>query len=267
MFLTKRHLSRRAVLKGAGVTLALAPARRDGARGDAAGPDRRVAEAAHGVLLHPPWRHPRQHVARRRDGQVDAARRGRGLHAQPHPQVARPVQALRHLVRQPVQPGDGGRRARVRAGHVAERHAPRQGIGGRQHVGDARSDRGAADRPEHVAPVARGVVGNHAAGGGVQRLGVLLQHHALVPRRALAAADGVQPEEGVRHALRRGRHAGGARRHPEPDAQPAGPHHRPHARPAARPRRGRPGRARQLSRNGPRDRAPREHRRPPATCR
>ena len=55
-------------------------------------------------------------------------------------------------------------------------------------------------------------VGDHAAGGRLQRLGVLLQHHAVVPRRALAAADGVQPAQGLRAAVRRRRHAGGARR-------------------------------------------------------
>ena len=59
----------------------------------------------------------------------------------------------------------------------------------------------------------------------MQRLGVLLQHDALVPRRALAAADGVQPAQGVRAAVRRRRHARGARRDREPDAEPARSHH------------------------------------------
>src|SRR6185436_12104739 len=51
----------------------------------------------------------------------------------------------------------------------------------------------------------------------LQQLGVLLQHHALVPRRALAAAGGIQPAQDLRGTLRRRRHAGGTRGDLEPD--------------------------------------------------
>ena len=73
--------------------------------------------------------------------------------------------------------------------------------------------------------VARSRRRDHAAERRVQRLGVLLQHHAVVPRRALAAADGVQPAQGLHAAVRRGRHAGGARRHRQPDVEPARSRH------------------------------------------
>ena len=65
MFLTKKHLSRRTVLKGAGVSLALPlldamiPAAH-GARADG-----RRAEAARRILLHPARRDHVEHAVRR----------------------------------------------------------------------------------------------------------------------------------------------------------------------------------------------------------
>ncbi len=98
---------------------------------DRAGADGRRAEAAHGILLHPARRDHGQHVARPRDGPVDAERLGRRLQAESDPEVARAAQALRHVVREPPEPGDGGRRAQPRAGHLAERHEARQRLAAR----------------------------------------------------------------------------------------------------------------------------------------
>ena len=257
MFLTKRHLSRRTVLKGAGVTLALPlldamiPAATALAQ-TAAKPKLRMGffYIPHGAIMGNTSFGPEM------DKWTPSGVRRR-LQAQSNPEVARAAQELRHLVRQPAEPGDGGRRPQPRAGHVAERHEARAGLARREHVHHARSGGGAAHRPGHHAPVAGAGLGDDAAGGRLQQLGVLLQHHAVVPRRALAAAGGIQPAQGVRGAVRRRRHARGTGGDRQPDEEPAGSHHRPHARAAARPRRRRSRRARQLPGDRARDRAPR----------
>ena len=155
MFLTKKHLSRRTVLKGAGVTLALPLLDAMIPAATALAQTAAVAEDAHGILLPPARRDHGQHVARPRDGQVDAERLGRRLQAESDPRVARAAQALRHVVREPAEQRDGRRRAQPRARHVAERDEAGQGIGRREHVDDARSGGGEAHRPEHDAAVAR----------------------------------------------------------------------------------------------------------------
>ena len=85
MFLTEEHLSRRTVLKGAGVTLALPLLDAMVPAATALAQTAAVAEDAHGVLLHPARRDHGQHVARPADGSVDAGRRGRRLQAEPDP--------------------------------------------------------------------------------------------------------------------------------------------------------------------------------------
>ena len=70
MFLTKKHLSRRTVLKAAGVSLALAVARRDDSRAHGACADGRRAEAARRFLLFPARRDHVEHAVRRRDRRV-----------------------------------------------------------------------------------------------------------------------------------------------------------------------------------------------------
>ena len=156
MFLTKKHLSRRTVLKGAGVTLALplldamVPAATALAQ-TAASPKLRMGffYIPHGAIMGNTSFGPEM------DRWTPSGRRRR-LQAQPDPEVARALQAIRHLVRQPAEPGDGGRRAQPGAGHVAERHASPTRLRRREHVRDARSGRGAAHRPEHDAAVAGG---------------------------------------------------------------------------------------------------------------
>ena len=66
MFLTKRHLSRRTVLRGAGVTLALPLLDAMVPAATALAQTAADAEAAHGVLLHPARRDHGQHLARSR---------------------------------------------------------------------------------------------------------------------------------------------------------------------------------------------------------
>ena len=107
MFMTKKHLSRRTLLRGAGAAIALPlldsmiPAR-DGARADG-----RCAEEPARLHLH---------SARRDDGQVDAGHDGRALRAVRDLGAARAVQrsALRR------------QRARARAGRAVDRRRHRR---------------------------------------------------------------------------------------------------------------------------------------------
>ena len=125
MFLTKKHLSRRTVLKAAGVSLglpfldAMVPARY-GARADG-----RRAEAARRVLLPAARRDHVEHRLRRRDGPLDTQRRRRGLQAEPDSRAARVVQALRHIVRQHREQSAARVGPHARARHVALRRSTR----------------------------------------------------------------------------------------------------------------------------------------------
>ena len=224
MFLTKRHLSRRTVLRGAGVTLALPlldamiPAATALAQ-TAARPKLRTGffYIPHGAIMGNTSHRPG-------DGPVDAERLGRRLQAEPDPESLEPhkryVTSFGNLQNQAMV---GGVHSLAPATWLSGTK-PDKGSGASMSH-DARPGGGAAHRPGHDAAVARSGVGNHAAGGRVQQLGVLLQHHALVPRSAFAAAGGVQPAQGLRAAVRGRRHARGARRDLEPDEEPARPHH------------------------------------------
>ena len=64
MFITKKHISRRTVLKGAGVSLALPFLDAMVPAGHGACANRRGAEDAHGLLLYSPRRDHAQHRAR-----------------------------------------------------------------------------------------------------------------------------------------------------------------------------------------------------------
>ena len=74
----------------------------------------------------------------------------------------------------------------------------------------------------------------YAAGGGVQRLSVFLQHDALVPRRAFTLPMEFNPRKVFAMLFGEGDTPEEARRDSGPDAKPAGSHHRQHARPPAR---------------------------------
>ena len=112
MFITKKHLSRRTFLRGAGVAVglplldAMVPAWTALAQTAAS------AEAAHGI--HVP-------AARRDHGAVDAGGRGRGLRADADPQAARAVpEAADDRQRPREQAGDRAAGARAQSRHLAE---------------------------------------------------------------------------------------------------------------------------------------------------
>ncbi len=86
---------------------------------------------------------------------------------------------------------------------------------------------------------------------------LLLQLDAVVPQRDLAAADGIQPAQGLHQPLRRRRQRAGTRRDPAAAREHARPHRRAHRGTCKDARRGGQGDARQLPGDGARDRAPR----------
>ena len=89
MYLTKKHLSRRTLLKGVGVSLATAVARCDDPGRHRARADRRRAEAAGGLLLYSPRRDHVEHGPWEGHGSLDPERRRRGFQTQPHSRAAR----------------------------------------------------------------------------------------------------------------------------------------------------------------------------------
>ncbi len=200
-FITRRHLSRRAVLRGAGAALALPLLDVDGPS------DERDAQAA-GPL--------RRHLlpARRHHGALDAEGRRARLHLQRDPAAARAVSGAhqRHL--------QSGASARVWAGRrhgqsqPLLRHVPERREGGLRRAAAPRnhggSDRGEAPGPRHAAAVA----GAHDRGGRAQlrrRPQLRLPQHAVLAERDLAAADAEQSAGAVRAALRRRRERCAAR--------------------------------------------------------
>ncbi len=87
MFITKKHLSRRTVLKGAGCSIALPLLDAMIPAGTALAQDRGSREAATRVHLLP---------ARRDHGSLDADGRGQGLRDLAHPEAAGAVQEQAH---------------------------------------------------------------------------------------------------------------------------------------------------------------------------
>ena len=157
MFITRKHLSRRTVLRGAGVARRAAAARRDDSGCHGAGEDGRRAEAAPGLHLLPAWRD---------DGAVDADDRGHGLRAAADPRsrwqpFQRELTIVSGLETSPAKP----RRACADAGHLAvlrasaaRRHEPYGGVTIDQIAA-------AAHRPGHAAAVARSRDGEGHGGG------------------------------------------------------------------------------------------------------
>ena len=203
MFLTKKHLSRRTVLKGAGVTLALPlldamiPAATALAQ-TAAKPKLRMGffYIPHGAIMGNTSHGPEMDKWTPSGAGADFKLSPILKSLEPH---KRYVTSFGNLQNQAMV---GGVHSLAPATWLSgmKPDAGRRG----EHVHDARSGRGAAHRSGHDAAVAGAGLGDHAAGGGLQRLGVLLQHHAVVPRRALAAADGIQPAQGLRQLFGEG---------------------------------------------------------------
>ena len=234
-----------------------AAARIDGARGHRARPDGGRAEDAHGLHLHP---------ARRDDGQVDAGGSGHGLSVLGDPAAARAVPRSR-LRRQRSRARPGGaverrrhrrrRESRARGGRVPERRASGQEERSVRRR-DGRSDCGAARRPGHAASVDRAVDGAAEPDLRRRRLHLRLPQHAVVEVGDAAAADGEQPADRLRAAVRRRQHRRAAAGAAESGAQPARLDQRsgPGARKGSAGRRPPP--AARVSRRGARDRAPRQ---------
>ena len=118
MFLTKKHLSRRTVLKGAGVAVglplldAMIPAATALAQTAAA------PKLKRGLLLHPARRDSMEHGVRRGNGSVDSERRRRGFQAERDSGAAREPEAIRHVVLASREQANAEFRARDRAGDV-----------------------------------------------------------------------------------------------------------------------------------------------------
>ena len=202
MFLTKKHLSRRTVLKGAGVTLALPlldamiPAATALAQ-TAASPRMRMGffYLPHGAIMGNTSHGP----------EMDKwTASGSGADFKLSPILA----SLEPHKRYVTSFGNLQNNAMVGGVHSL---APATWLSG------TKPDKGSAGASmsttidqvvaKHIGqnttlPSLEVGVRNHAAGGRVQRLRVLLQHDALVPRRAFPAPDGVQPAQGLRAAVR-----------------------------------------------------------------
>ena len=202
MFITKKHLSRRTVLRGRRRRHRAAAAGRDDPRGHGAGADGRGAEAAPGLRLLPARRGAWQRWTPKATGTAFEL-----------PLILKPLEPYKqHMT---VVSGLRNKAARARArtassrapGSAASRRRSSHDAGRRRH---GRPDRRAAHRAGHAAAVAR------ARRRGRRRrcepaVRLQLRRHDRVPHADAAAADGVQPAQGVLSAVRPGRHGGGAR--------------------------------------------------------
>ena len=196
---------------------------------------------------------------------------GADFKLQPDPGAAREVQALRHVVRQPREQG-------ARRTPCTRSCRPRGCRGVRP---DSSAHRRAACRTT-IDQMIAAKIGQETALPSLEVASETTIQVAACPagrgcyysttlsfRNAhVAAADGVQPAQGVHAAVRRRRHARGARRDHAPDAQPARPDLRPHQRRSSASS-GPSDRAvlAELPRDRARDRAPRGRRRRSAISR
>ena len=200
MFITKKHLSRRTFLRGAGVTVglplldAMIPAWTALAQ-TAASPKPRMGfmYLPHGAIME----------------QWTPVADGRELRADADSQAVRAVpEAADDRQRAGEQAGDRAARARAQPGDLAELRDAAGGPGTvwRRH---RRSDRRRAPRPGHAAAVARS--GDRRTRRQWRRvrpqLRLQLRRHDLVPDADDAAADGIRSAQAVRAAVRPGRHA------------------------------------------------------------
>ena len=205
MFVHKKHLSRRTVLKGRGRGARAAVPRRDGAGAHGAGAHRRGGEKRlaciyipHGVILD----------------QWTPATAGADFEFKP---ILKPLEPFRQRGHARQQPAAARARLRHqprrRAVVVAHRRAAEAHRGSRLRARrHARPGGGAGDRPGDDAAVAR------ARHRGLHRpdrrllagLQLRVHEHAQLEERDHAAADGDQPAAGVRAPVRRRHHARGA---------------------------------------------------------
>ena len=260
MFITKKHLSRRTLLRGAGAAIALPlldsmiPARTALAQ-TAATPKSRLGciYIPHGATMDK-WTPAAEGTKFEFSEILRAAR------AVPRPALHRErarAQAGRAVDRR----GHGRRReSRARGRGVLERRASRQRRP-RVRRPHGRPARGGRHRSGHAAAVRRAL--DRGAGLELRRgLHVRVSQHARVEIGDAAAADGEQSAGGVRAPVRRRQHRRAAPSAPRSGEEPA----RLRDRPSRIARQGLAGRGPQpherLPRRGPRGRAPRDQRRP-----
>ena len=202
MFITKKHLSRRTFLRGAGVAVglplldAMVPAWTALAQ-TAASPKPRMGfmYLPHGAIME----------------QWTPAAEGTGFELHADPEAARAVpEAADDRQRPREQAGHRAAGARAQSRHVVELRDAARGPGSVRRR-DRRSDCRGAHRSGHAAPVARG---RHRRARRRRRLRpqlrLQLRRDDLVPHADHAAADGVRSAQAVRAAVRPGRHRAGA---------------------------------------------------------
>ena len=240
MFLTKKHISRRAFIRSSvGATFALplldamVPAQTPLAR-TAAAPLQRFGfiYVPHGSIMKE-WT-PLQD--------------GAGFEFSP---ILKPLERFRSQVNV-LTGSDQQRRERPLGQHgdVAERDVSRQGQRDPAEHDGRPADR-AAGRPGHDVPVDRaGDRGSLEPSRQLRRrLPLLVHEHDLVAHADAAAADGDQPARRLRADVRRRRrHRRGAAGAPGAEQQHPRRGRRERERPAARPRRARPRQAHRVSR-------------------
>ena len=228
MFITKKHISRRTVLKGAGVNLALpflsamVPASTALAQ-TAANPKLRAGffYIPHGAIMFntkygPEW-----------DRWTPS---GSGADYKLN-EINSPMEPFK---KQMTTFGNLENAAAAGSVHVRN---PATWLSAtlpywQQHVHDARPGDDEVHQPGHAVSLAGTLIGDHGAGGGRQRRAL---YNAIVPRRAYAAADGIQPAQGLPAVVRRRRQSAGARRHGPPEGQHSGHDRRPRQHIEGRP--------------------------------
>jgi len=200
VFLTKKYLSRRTFLRGTGVALGLPFLEAMVPGGDGAGPDGGYAENPRGILL-PPARHDHEQHGRsaRKSTSGPRAARARTSRSARRSRRSIPSRSTSRRSRTSRTPPRAVRCTRATrrrgcpacAGHAGQ---------GREHVHHARPGDRAEARAEDRAALAGGLLRDHHSGGGVWWRGLLLRFHDFLRRPQLAAADGIQPAQGVHPA-------------------------------------------------------------------
>ena len=203
MFVTKKHLSRRTVLRGVGATVALPlldamiPARTALAQ-TAAAPTPKLGFIyfPHGAIMSK-W---------------TPAAEGKSFELAPLLEPLAPFKKSAHDRQRPREQARGRSHARDHAGHVAvgrERRASAT-----IPYGGVTADQIAAQHIGQDTPLPSLEVATEEARRRRRlrpQLRLQLRRDDLVPHAVDAAADGVQPAQAVPAAVRPGRHAGGAR--------------------------------------------------------
>jgi hypothetical protein len=188
MFLTKKHLSRRMLLKGAGVSLALPlldamiPAATALSQTAAARKLRMgFFYLPHGAIMGntslgasvDKW-NPSGAVT---DFKLNAIVSRWNLQAVTSTETSKT--------------SHGGRRPQPRSRNLVERYEAGRQSARRQNVRDSRSGRRRPHQPGHDSAISGVGFRNHDTVGCVRRRALLLQFHSFIPRCHFAAADGI----------------------------------------------------------------------------